>query len=653
MLFPFLFASIVGVGAGFLSVVLIQCIHFSEHFFFDEVKPFFENFLNGYSLVIIPAIGGLLVGLIIYCLAPETKGHGVPEVMKAVAIRGGRIRPVVMLVKTIASSLSIGSGASVGREGPAVQIGATFGSSLAQLFKLNAAQTKNLVACGSAAGIAAVFNAPLAGVMFSLEVIMRDFGARSLSTVVVSALAGSIVSRSLLGNHPAFMVPVYKLHSPFEIGLYLLLGIVSAFVALLFIHTLDKSEEWTAHKTKIYPWLKPALGGLAVGVIGLIAPDVLGSGFTTIEHALTNQMTLQLLAALVLLKIIATSVSLGTGSSGGTFAPTLFVGAVLGGAFGRLFYTHCPFPVAPPGAYALAGMASVFAGATHAPVTAILLIFELTEDYKLILPIMAAVVASTVLTQILSQESIDTVNLKRMGIDVRLLQETKFLSALRVGDAMTQNFEFVPQSMPAEDLIRRMTAEKDKVFFVNDAQNECVGFITIDVMKDVLFEKEVSMIIVDDLVTPIQEAVMPEDSLSEAANLMTQANVKYLPVMDPADPKKIVGVIKREDFHHAFTHITLKQAELLNRLERESAQAGGIRQFSFTLPSRSLLKGTSLKTLDLPKGVVFTSIERHKEAVIPTGETILQSKDRVWVGVTKQYEQNFREWVKANHLTIH
>jgi len=651
MLFPFLFAGIVGVGAGLLSVGLIKGIQLSEHLFLGEGKSFLEKGIGPLAIILIPCIGGLLVGLLVNILAPETRGHGIPEVMKAIAIKGGKMRFMTIPVKMLASALSIGSGASVGREGPAVQVGSAFGSVIAQIFRLNTAQTKNLVACGAAAGIAAVFNAPLAGMMFSLEVIMRDFGAKSLSTVVVAALAGSIVGRALIGNTPAFLAPSYSLNSPFEIFLYLLLGIASAFVALLFIVTLDKTEDWVQHR-KIPGWLKPALGGLLVGCMALITPHILGAGLGPIELALTGSLELKMLIALIFLKIAATSISLGSGSSGGTFAPTLFVGAVLGGAFGKLFFNNCPFPVAPPGAYALVGMASVFAGATHAPVTAILLIFELTGDYKLILPIMAAVVASTAITQFLSQESIDTVNLKRLGIDIQLLQETKFLSAVRVGDAMSKNFDFVPQSMSSKELINRLKTNSETVLFVQNDQKECLGVITAETIRDMLFEKEVTLLIADDLMSPLQELATTEDSLSEAAGTMTQLNLKILGVVDVGNRHKFVGVLRPEDFHHAFTHITLKQAELLTRLEKESAQAGGIKQYALTLRRGSLLIEKKLKDLNIPQGVMFTSIERQKEALIPSGDTILKLKDKVWVGVAKPSETVFKDWVKLNKLKI-
>ncbi len=396
------FAVVVGIGAGLGTVVFVEMIAFFKKLFFGETASALA-FLDRGAVILLSLLGGLLVGPLVHFIAPEAKGHGVPEVMMAIATRGGRIRPIVVLAKALGSAVTIGSGGSVGREGPIVQIGSALGSSIGQVFKLSERRIVNLIASGAAAGIAATFNAPIAGVIFALEVILNDFGIRAFSTIVISAVTASAVSRALLGDFAAFVVPAYALHSPWELLLYLGLGVVAAGGALTFVKTLyffeDKFDAW-----KFPPYLKPAIGGLFLGVMGFFIPQLFGTGFETIEQALTGKLALLFLAILVVGKILATSFTLGSGASGGVFAPALFIGAALGGAYGELAQILFPDMHVSSGAYAMVGMAAVFAGAARAPITGIIILFEMTRDYRIILPLMFATVISTVLAQFFESE---------------------------------------------------------------------------------------------------------------------------------------------------------------------------------------------------------------------------------------------------------
>ena len=647
---PIIVASIVGISTGFVVVGFIKIIELCQTFFFVKVKEVFL-FLGAYAVVVIPVIGGILVGPLVTYLAPEAKGHGVPEVMKAILLKGGRIRPIVVIVKAVASAIAIGSGASVGREGPIVQVGSALGSAVAQTFKLSELRVKNLVACGAAAGIAGVFNTPIAGVMFALEVILRDFGARALSTVVVASVSASIVSRIFLGESPAFIVPLYQLASPFEMFLYLGLGILSAFAAFMFISTLHKSEVFF-EKWKFPDWLKPAIGGILIGIIGLFYPQIFGTGLHTIEKALHGNMAFNLLLVLIFIKIIATSVSLGSGSSGGVFSPALFMGAVLGGSYGKLFYQKLPFDVAPPGAYALVGMASVFAAAAHAPVTAILIVFEMTGDYQMILPIMVAVVVATSLSQKLRKESIYTIKLKDEGINVEALEATSLLGAIQVQDAMSKNFETVGRGTTAKELMEKMARSKDKSFYVTNKEGELTGFIQREELQTVLFDKDMPIFIADDIAHPITEVCVADDVLSEAAHLMTTYHLSQVPVVDQSNNRKIVGVVSSDDIFNAFTNATQNRENILSRIEPKSAEAEGAVQIRFRISSKSPIAGKALKDLTIPDGVVFISIQRKKKSIIPEGGTILKSKDKVWAIEMPESEKVFRQWLKDNRLEL-
>src|SRR5664280_749470 len=419
-IFLLFFATLIGVGAGFGAIIFRWMITFFQNLFFTQGQHTLA-FLGSYYVIIIPAFGGVIVGLIVYFFAREAKGHGLPEVMLAVAIGGSRIRPRVAAVKALVSSICIGSGGSVGREGPIVQISSALGSTLGQLFRLSEDKKRILIACGAAGGIAATFNAPLAGIFFALELILREYGTRYFSSVVLSAVTATVISRTFLGSSPAFIIPPYELLSNWDILFYFVLGFLAAFTGWIFIKTLYKCED-IFNALKIPFFAKPAIGGLILGTIGLFFPQIFGVGYSSIELTLKGQLGLLIVLGLVGLKIIATSLTLGSGGSGGVFAPSLFIGAMLGSSFGSLI--HLLFPAIPisTGAYALVGMAAVFAGAAQAPISAILILFEMTGDYKIILPLMIACVISTLVIKWISKDSIYTMKLRRRGIDILKLK---------------------------------------------------------------------------------------------------------------------------------------------------------------------------------------------------------------------------------------
>ncbi|MGC8779999.1 MAG: chloride channel protein, partial [Anaerolineae bacterium] len=291
------FAVLVGIGGGVGTIVFVEMIRFFTQLFFGRGAEVF-GFLGRAYVIVLPALGGLLVGPLVHFVAPEAKGHGVPEVLAAIAIRGGRIRPIVVLAKALGSAITIGAGGSVGREGPIVQIGSALGSTIGQLFRLNERRVVNLVASGAAAGIAATFNAPIAGVMFALEVILGEFGIQTFSTLVIAAVTASVVGRVALGDAPAFAVPAYTLQSPWELLLYLGLGVVAGFGALAFVRTLHFAED-VFGRWQFPPYLKPAAGGLLLGLLGFALPQVFGTGFGAIEDALNGRLALALLLALI------------------------------------------------------------------------------------------------------------------------------------------------------------------------------------------------------------------------------------------------------------------------------------------------------------------------------------------------------------------
>ena len=409
-------ALVIGALAGYAGIALRLLLPmFHELFFVRGASAL--SFLGPSYVVLLPTIGGLIVGLMVVFLAREARGAGVSDVVLAVLFQGSKMRPRVAGVKVIATSLLIGSGGSAGIEGPIIQIGSAIGSAVGQWLRLAEEDIRIALASGAAAGIAATFNTPLAGVFFALEVILVDFSSRSFGMVVISAVTANIVSRLSLGGAPILAVPQYTMVHPGELFLYLLLGGAAAIVGVLFTTCLDRIE--AAFANWIFPdYLKPALGGLIVGSIGLFLPQVFGLGYDTIGAAVAGRLPLTLLLALIVAKLVATSITVGSGASGGVIGPSLYLGAVTGGAVGTLFHAFLPQWTAPSGAYAVMGMAAVFSATAHAPMTAIFTLFELTNDYNMILPLMICCVASTYLAYRITPHTIYSVGLIRRGIDV-------------------------------------------------------------------------------------------------------------------------------------------------------------------------------------------------------------------------------------------
>ena len=323
--------------------------------------------LGPWFLLLVPVVGGLIYGPLVYRFAPEARGHGVPEVMLAVTRRGGRIPMRVAVVKSLASALCIGSGGSVGREGPIVQIGSALGSSIGQWLRVPPHRLRLMVACGAAGGISATFNAPIAGVFFALEIILRHFNAESFGIVVLSSVTASIVGRAFLGDTPFLTLPAFSVHSPLEYLAYAGLGLLAGLLGWAFARVLYLIEDACDWAWRGPEWLRPAVGGLLLGALLLALPQMYGVGYPVLQNGIEGRYTLAFLIVLLVAKMLATSLTIGVGGSGGVFAPSLFIGAMAGTAFGIVLQALFPALHVSPGAYGLIGMAAVFAGASHAP----------------------------------------------------------------------------------------------------------------------------------------------------------------------------------------------------------------------------------------------------------------------------------------------
>ncbi|TWE23436.1 CIC family chloride channel protein [Prauserella muralis] len=374
--------------------------------------------LGPWFLLLVPVLAGLVHGPLVQRFAPEARGHGVPEVMYAVAARGGRIPAQVSGVKALASALCIGSGGSVGREGPIVQIGSALGSALGRAVRLPDSRLRVLVACGAAGGIAATFNAPLTGPFFAMELILRSFAAESFGAVVLASVTATVVGRAVLGNEAFLDLPPFSLHSPVEYVLFVVLGLVIGGVGVAFSRVLYLVEDVCDRVWRGPEWLRPAAGGLLHGALLLALPEMYGVGYPVLQSAVQGEYLWGFLLVLLAGKIFATSLTIGIGGSGGVFAPSLFIGAMGGTAFGMVVHSALPAITAPAGVYGLIGMGAAFAGAARAPITAVIVLFELTGQYTVILPLMTAIVIATLAGRALSRDTIYTAKLRRRGIDL-------------------------------------------------------------------------------------------------------------------------------------------------------------------------------------------------------------------------------------------
>jgi len=562
--------------------------------------------------VAVPAFGGLLVGPLIYFFAREARGHGVPEVMKAVALRGGVIRGRIVAIKALASSLSIGTGGSVGREGPIVQIGSAFGSFLGQVLKLNTMGIRTLVGCGAAAGISATFNAPIAGAIFAAEIIVGHFAVTQFTPIVISSVVATVASRFFLGNYPAFKVPDYQIVSPFELLPYLAAGVLAGLVAVAFIRTLSFSE-MAFERLRMPEYLKAAVGGAAVGLIGLQLPQVLGVGYTTISLALAGTLSAVTMAALVATKIVATSVTIGSGGSGGVFAPSLFLGAMLGGVVGTLVAEYFPGATASSGAYALVTMGAVVAATTHAPISAIIIIFELTQAIDIIPALMSACVVSSLVSQLLSRDSIYTSKLRRQGIDLEESTDPNVLKSLYVRDVIDTDPEVISESANFQAILDLVVQSDHAQFFVTNEAGELLGAISLSEVRRLIYEQEAlrHLVVAGDLVDTLHPSVTPDDDLAVVMKIFSGTRLEEIAVIDPSSPGRLLGTVSEK----AITEIS--QTEQLRR-----DLAGG-----FSSSMTAVGKG---KTVDLGDGYWL------REILVPAymiGRNLLELAIRERTGV--------------------
>ncbi|MGA7569913.1 MAG: chloride channel protein [Candidatus Aquilonibacter sp.] len=541
-------AVIVGLGGGFGAVAFRALITGETFLAFNVIGASLGKVIGVFAIVVQLALGGIIAAWIASTFAPEAKGHGVPEVMEAVALRGGKMRPRVIAIKALASATSIGFGGSCGREGPIVQIGSTIGSVLGQVVRAPAPIVRTLVACGAAAGISATFNAPIGGVFFAAEVILGEFAPRSFAAIVVSSVISAVIGRAYFGDHASFSAGGFELVSPYELFFYALLGVIAAVWATGFVRMLyffeDRFEEF-----KIPAWVKGGIGFGLVGVIGIWIPQIFGVGYVSMQQVLDQHVGADRALALAIAKPLATSLTLGSGGSGGVFAPSLFTGAFVGDAFGRIVHQLFPLWTAPGAAYGLVGMAALFAAASEAPMTAIIIVFEMSNDYRIILPLMVCVVIATVLGRRMLGSTVYEMKLIRRGIDWQRVRRPRFLSRVNI-DTIRRDPPVVAQLNDEIASVALREGEAGELAVPVCSGRRFIGIVTsADLARAVAEGRGRERI--SSLVQPMTHVLHADDTVERAATLMADAPVPLLPVVDPNDGH-LLGIVTRRDVLQAY-----------------------------------------------------------------------------------------------------
>lgn len=512
-------------------------------------------------ILVMPALGGLIVGLIFRLFQRRRRFRGVAAVMESVARRGGKLSIRRGAFELLNTAIGMVSGLSVGMEGPIVVAGSTTGSNIASAFHLSAARRRVLLACGAAAGISAVFNAPIAGFFFALELILGDFAKKAVAAIVLASVSGNVTIQMLTKQEPVFKLPSYEVIHLAEIANYAALGIICGLVAYAFAQFLHKCDSFFPH-LKLYPPFRTMLGGLLVGAIAFIFPEILGTGHHTVETLLNghfppsqhlaswlrwDNMYLYLIA-LAFAKLAATSITLGSGAAGGKFAPSLFIGATIGAVFGTVVHNLGLTPTENPAAYALVGMAAIFGSIAQVPLAVILLVFEMTRDYHLILPMMVAGIMSQVVFYSLRKEGVFTHKLSQMGVKFGRGKDLNILEAIPVGKVMHLGVETINANDSLAQIKARFSETQHHGFPIVDASGKLCGMFTTSDL--VAHKADAPDSTAFDLCTRDVFKLKKDDNCHEAIAILEDHHIGRIPVVD--SDGKPVGIITRTDIIGAY-----------------------------------------------------------------------------------------------------
>ena len=514
--------------------------------------------LQRWMILWIPALGGLLSGLIVFNLAPETEGHGTDAMIDSFHRKKGKVRKRVPVIKTIASAITIGSGGSAGKEGPVAQIGSGFASILATLLKLGDRERRLMLLAGAAGGLGAIFKSPLGAALFATEVLYRqpEFEFEAIIPCIISSIVGYTVFTYYAGWEPIFHIPRFMFTPPAELPFYGLLGILCAAVGFFYIRFFYLLRDRFFKEIRLPKSIIPALGGLMLGILAFFYPKVLGGGYESMQLAIDGRLTVGLMLLLVFAKIMATSFTISSGGSGGVFAPSLFIGAMLGGFYGNLCFEWFPHLVSSPSPFVLVGMGGFFAGIAKVPIAALIMIMEMTGGYSLIVPLL---IVSTISYLLLGEYSLyekqvssrvdSPAHIGDFAVDI--------LDHISVKEALPadRKIETIPEDMHFDEIVQIIVASNQSNFPVMNKDGRLSGILSLTDIRQVLLEKELhNLVIAKDVAIEKVITVTPEDSLNKALKKMTTAEIRELPVVSQEDSRQLISMISRKDILRTYNN---------------------------------------------------------------------------------------------------
>ncbi len=558
-------AALIGLLAGGAIIVFRESVHLVHEYLFLKGYALLhieEGGWRRYLLPLLPMAGMVLLIPLSLLFPGKVNGYGFTNFLRRVNLENGVIKAKNIFIKIAATALTIGSGCSAGVEGPIAQIGGALGSQVGQRFRVSGARMKVYIAAGCAGGIAGIFNAPIAGIFFAAEIILLGtYEISSFSALVIASALSTVVTRAYYGEIPAFPIPVYHMVNAFvEMPLYCVMALLFGLLAVVHIRFFYYVRD-TFRALPLHPQIKPIIGACLIGCIGIYFPQVMGDGYEFIEETLAGHGVFWVLLALVFLKSIATSITLGSGGAGGVFAPALFIGAVAGGAFGSVVHAWLPQYTATPGAYATIGIGAFLAASTHAPMTAMFLLFEMTGNYMIIVPIMLTSIIGTVTASKFYHDSIDTVDFTREGIDIHEGREVAILRSIKVGKALTEEVDFISETANINHLLELFAIAKDSFYFpVINHTGRMVGVVSMQDVKTILHDAEQRCcFLVGAICSRDVMCLTPDANLYEAMQLFDVKGIEEIPVVESMDDKWVLGMIKRRDVIAAYNHEVLKR----------------------------------------------------------------------------------------------
>ncbi|MFL6196568.1 MAG: chloride channel protein [Thermoanaerobaculia bacterium] len=656
---------LVGVIAGLLGAVVHALIRLFQSVLWRSPDSILQavHQVPRWWVVAVLAFGGSLVGLIGWATRQKVGGGGMAALIEAVALSGGRVPPKPVLANALAAIATVGTGGSLGREGPLIRLGAMISSWLGSRLGMQPHRLKVLVGCGAAAGLAAAYNIPVGGALFAMEVVLGNFALDIFGPIVVSSVISTLISRAFAGNVHLYAAPGYSLVSTWELVPYAGLGVVCGLASVLFVLGVRLGRRSFRAMTFLPEPLKPVVGMTLVGLLALWVPHVLGGGTDVINMALTGQLKLpdrlplpQELTVLFLLglaaaKLVATAITTGSGGAGGLFTPALFFGALVGGAYGFSVHGLWPGIASSYGAYSAVGMAAIAAGTSHAPISAILIVFEFTGNYDLILPLMVASIISSFLSRKLRRYSIYTEALKHKGIELPWRMEEAVLAGLTVEALLQEDQDILRPGDPYSKVVDRFLSTNRERLFVVGPDGKLQGVVSLHDIKHMLESPDtLTAVVAHDLMTPIEQAIRSDERLHRATEYFARSDFERLPVIDPDG--KFLGVIGKRDVLAVYAQEVLGRPALLATFV-SSTGAETSRDYVHLPPDFSVrlvpvpgaLVGRTLADAKLPQtlGARVLEIRRRsrtgEEVVIPAGDTVFEEGDQfILVGPTATVE---------------